>query len=159
MYIVSCNVLQSVYLARATGISDQCLGAMPYALVKCNYECGIDTSRGGQNGDPPGMRTIPGVGSVDCRDPRIGKQRHKKSYTAFCNCQNEWTDQNAYDDWKNPVKDCSRSDCKTEVQRTIGRMRQTCRAMGAGPFKLLCEAAARAAEQAAGEVCDQCEKP
>jgi len=137
---------------------------LDWNTVRCLYRCTIDTTKGGEHGDPPGTRTY-GVGIVDCRDPRLAFHRNISDYrnkfdlVGECDCPKTLRSSKLFDEWSNPFRDCSRAECKRQAAENIRAFEQTCRLLPPGPQRSMCQAAAKAEREVLNEMCDECSKP
>jgi len=136
---------------------------LDWNTVRCHYRCTIDTTKGGQHGDPPGTRTF-WTGAVDCHDPRlrfhhnISEYRNRFDLVGECNCAQTFRTSKLFDEWTNPFRDCSRSECKRQAADTLRALEQVCRLLPPGPQRTMCKAAAKIEREVIHELCDQCSR-
>jgi hypothetical protein len=137
---------------------------LDWNTVRCHYRCTIDTTKGRQHGDPAGTRTFVG-GFVDCHDPRlrfhhnISDYRNRFDLVGECNCAQTFRTSKLFDEWSNPFRDCSRSECKRQAADALRALEQVCRLLPPGPQQRMCRAAAKIEREVINELCDQCSRP
>ena len=70
----------------------------------CKYRCGLDESKGGEAGDPPGTKTL-GAGGVKCTDEKARMHFTRESSVPLyfnpgaCSCEPTKTDSELYDEF------------------------------------------------------------
>jgi hypothetical protein len=139
---------------------------LDWRTVRCNYACTIDTTKGGKSGDPKGMKNLPGVGGVDCKQPGFAKavatitefQNHT-DFVGECNCDLTIKTSKAFDVWENPFRDCSIAQCKEESKERLRVLTGTCRVLPPGPARIACSAAVLAEKEVFKTLCNQCNRP